>query len=78
MLTAGRVDENVLDIREGRKPQSRPIGVCLADGLGCEVQTRGAGLRQPDGMGLLGCQPWIGESSRGPTPPRASGAPAAE
>jgi hypothetical protein len=71
MVAAGGVQENVLDIRESEQVQSRPIGVFLTDGLGRESQTRGAGLGQPDGMGLLGCQSWIGESSRGPTPRHA-------
>ena len=78
MVTAGRVHEDVGEIRKISKPQSRPIGVFLTDDLSRESQTRDAGLRQPDGMGLPGCQSWIGESSRGPTPPRAGGARAAE
>jgi len=77
-VTAGRVHEDVGDIGKISKPQSRPIGVFLTDGLGRESQTPGAGLRQPDGMDLLGCQSWIGESSRGPMPPRAGGARAVE
>ena len=78
MVTAGRVHKDVGDIRKISKPQSGPIGVFLTDGLGRELQARRAGLGQPDGMGLLGCQSWIGESSRGPRPPRARAGPAAE
>jgi len=70
MLAAGCVDKNVLDIGERRGSYSRLTGVCLGDGARCEVQARGTGLRQPDGMGFISCQTGVNESSRGPTPRR--------
>jgi len=67
VLAADGVDKNVLDVGKRRDAQSILIAICLSDGTGREVQARGASLRQPDGVGLLGGQAAIGESSKGPT-----------
>lgn len=76
MLAANGVEENVLNIGEGRNEEPGALSGRAVERCGVQVQTGGSGLGQPDRMSLLGRQLRINESRRGPRPRRRRGEPA--
>jgi len=78
VLPAERIDENVLDVGEGRDEDAGRTAGLLVDAMRGQAERVGRRLGQPDGMGLRCCEPRVNESSRGPTPRRRHGGRGAE
>ncbi len=76
MLAPDGVEQDVIDIGEGRDEEPWPTGGRVVEPYGIEVKDGGSGLGQPDRMTLLRRQPWINESRQVPTARRRDAGPA--
>jgi hypothetical protein len=73
VLAPAGVDENMLYVGEFRETHSGSIASRIGGELGGQMQANGTGLGEPDRMGSVSRQAWIGERSTVPTPPHGRG-----
>ena len=72
VLPAERIEKNMLDIGQSRNTKSWTTGRYCIDLFGRDAKRSTSCLGEPDGIGLRGSELGVGESSKGPTPPRGA------